>query len=540
VPSSQRHPPDEASKLRAKFLKCLLHKHHTMIAAWVALDTKKQGRLSYYQFLTAIRELGYYGSARQVWEAFDHDRNGFVSLYELDERTARLIEGFAVSVWAACGTVQFAWDKHFDRRGLGRCSPESFAAGCREIGFTGDIDGVYKCLNSEQCACSIGASQFEFLQLWFAPKKKMDKVSAFHPHVDKETADIRAAAAAHAKAAPAKRVAGAREVTAKDKFKRQLINTYGNFVRAWREGLDFDKNGRLDYQEFQRCCADIGYPGPRQPVWDELDVHQEGEVTLAELDEATAHNLESFVSAVMNRYGTWEECWVTHFDHKGLDRVELQDWRNGCLTLGWGGNVDRLFDCLDTERTKYLSYQSCSWIAGEDFPEQAPLFEVAGGMKLSGAFKKVTKSQQRRLDQSAREERLRQRRFETRNRLEMSASMAMSDPGPKAFHGSQSTSALLSATGGTLSSLDASPTRSRFAHSAARYYPSDPFPVPPPPPPPAAPAKAVRARLDRGGHPVAWRLQAQDLPKSYSVPNFGGSLLEEPSFSQMLLEYGDR
>merc|ERR1719326_67857 len=153
----------------------------------------------------------------------------------------------------------------------------------------------------------------------------MDKVSAFHPHVDQETADVRAQAIASAKGSAHGATTAAKEGTVPgdprkakvrpvDRFKRLLLGSYGNYVRAWREGLDFDKNGRLDFEEFRRCCSDIGYPGPRREVWEQLDVNDTGEVTLGEIDEPTAVMLESFYSCVMERYVSWDEAWSTHFD----------------------------------------------------------------------------------------------------------------------------------------------------------------------------------------------------------------------------------
>jgi len=545
VPAHHKSGAAETEKLRETFRKLLLHRYHTLIAAWTALDTKHQGRLSYYQFLSACRDLGYYGESRKLWEALDTDRTGFVSLYEIDAPTARLLESFAIHVWAACGSVQAAWDQHFNRRGLGRCTPESFTAGCKAIGFAGDIDTVYNLLNSTQCTTSIGADNFDLLKMWFASKKAADKVSAFHPHIDQETTDLRAAVAAAAKSTPMKRVAGARELTPKDKFKRLLINSYGNFVRAWREGLDTDKNGRLDYEEFRTCCQDIGYPGPRKEVWDLLDVDGSGMVSLGEVDRATADLLEGFYASIMAKYSSWDEAWSKHFDHKGMDRVELQDFRDACTVLGYGGNIDRLFDNLDTDRVKYLSESSCSWIAGGESVESSPLWENVGDFKITGQFKKITKSQQRRIDHFKREERVRQRAFETRNRreilpdpdrparLERSMTFFKESFSPTSTLRtvSQSPSRLMSSTGDTLSmsgSLsNSSPKSNRFAHSAARYYEKDPFAGPPPPSAPAAPTSPFRARLDNRGYRVPWspsRRTNGGLHESISLPNFASTV----------------
>jgi len=557
---SRKSGTTEADKLRETFRKLLLHRYHTVIAAWTALDTELQGRLSYYQFLAACKRFGYNGESRKLWEALDTDRSGFVSLYEIDAPTARLLESFAVHIWAASGSLQAAWDQHFNRRGLGRCTPASFTAGCKAIGFTGDIDTVYDLLNTTHSTTSIGPDNFDFLKMWFASKKAADKVSAFHPHIDQETVDLRAAVAAAAKAGPMKRVAGARELTPKDKFKRLLINSYGNFVRAWREGLDTDRNGRLDYEEFRTCCADIGYPGPRKEVWDLLDVDGSGMVSLGEIDRSTADLLEGFFACIMAKYSSWHEAWAKHMDHKGLDRVTHHDFREACTVLGYGGNIDKLFECLDTDNVKYLSYSSCSWIAGGESVESSPLWENVGDFKITGQFKKTTKSQQRRVDHFNREERVRQRAFESRNRGEIlpdpdrparlersmtffkeTAAIGVTSafaqtPTSTLRSVSQSPSKMMASTGDTLwssmsgSLSDSSPKNHRFAHSAARYHEKDPFANPPPPSAPAAPTSKFRARMDKHGYRVPWSPAKRDgtLRMSMSLPNFASTIRSDP------------
>eukprot|EP00427_Karlodinium_veneficum_P032339 CAMPEP_0169194404 /NCGR_PEP_ID=MMETSP1016-20121227/6677_1 /TAXON_ID=342587 /ORGANISM="Karlodinium micrum, Strain CCMP2283" /LENGTH=634 /DNA_ID=CAMNT_0009270903 /DNA_START=1 /DNA_END=1902 /DNA_ORIENTATION=- len=507
------------------FRQKLLHKYHSIVAAWCGLDPHLVGRLSRMQFGRACHQLGYEGSVTLLWKALDKDSVGFISLYELDEPIARLLEGFAVSVWAACGSAQIAWDRHFNRRladgsnEVKRCAPEAFGRGCKEIGFSGDVDAVYQALNIENSTVSISEENFMILKMWFARKRQPDKISAFHQHIDEETAKLRAQVAAAAKPDSSKRVAGARELTAKDKFKRLLVRSYGNFVRAWREGLDYDKNGRLDYEEFRKACSDVGYAGPRKELWKELDVDGSGVVSLGELDAPTANLLEGFYSCVMARYESWEEAWHSHFDRKGIDRVELQDFRDGCLTLGYGGNVDRLFELLDIERTKYLSFKACSWIAGGDAIESSPLWENDADFKFTGQFKnakKLTKSQLRTLDAKAREGRLQQRRLADRDRGLMgpaSPSSPLSSVTMKMNSTSRSLPSLQDPCNScntvnsfmSMTSVSSSPGKHRFAHSAAKYYPKETVPPPPPPPPLSPPSSPFRPRLNGRGEKVRWR-----------------------------------
>jgi len=56
-------------------------------------------------------------------------------------------------------------------------------------------------------------------------------------------------------------------------FRKMLIDRYGSFMKAWKQGLDTNHNGRVDEDEVVQCCKVIGYKG---------DVHKLFNYLLAE------------------------------------------------------------------------------------------------------------------------------------------------------------------------------------------------------------------------------------------------------------------
>ena len=44
-----------------------------------------------------------------------------------------------------------------------------------------------------------------------------------------------------------------------EKFRQLLIEKYGNTLRGYRQGLDVDRNNRIDRDEFKDRCAELGY-----------------------------------------------------------------------------------------------------------------------------------------------------------------------------------------------------------------------------------------------------------------------------------------
>lgn len=144
-----------------------------------------------------------------------------------------------------------------------------------------------------------------------------------------------------------------------------------------------------------------------------------------ELDEPTALLLREFVDTARSNFGSWAAFWHCALDVRGDDRVLYPEFRDGCIMLGWRES-DRLFELLDTDRARYLSWSSSSWLAGAELEEggcQAPSRSRA--IAEDGeptVFTKATKAQSRARHQKLREHRHRVKCFEGRARGEIPGS----------------------------------------------------------------------------------------------------------------------
>jgi len=253
---------------------------------------------------------------------------------------------------------------------------------------------VYDLLNIDLGTSGLVVKEFEFLKLWFTPPDSVP-VDARHPKAIKELT-------ARLEEKPPEKRPETPVGQKKREFKSLLLKSYSNYVRAWRFGLDRDHNGKLDYDEFKKACQDVGYPGSRKPLWNELDQNASGWVSLSEIDQNTAEMLQRFLARAMKLHTSWDDAWHTHFDPEGTDRVTLFDFVRGCRTLGYGGNSERLFDLLDVHKYGYLTMEGTKWIAGDDKIENI-FYEDVGGLHLTGEFKKMTRSQAQRMDHLGRE-----------------------------------------------------------------------------------------------------------------------------------------
>lgn len=408
-----RLSPAECIEARASFRDLLILKYHSVIRAWRDIDKNGDGTLSLFEFMRACQKLGVNQAPRQLWEALDVDRSGSISLNEVDQTLAELLGSLAVAIWASYGSVEKAWRQCFNRRSSIRIGPEEFEQACDQIGFNGDSRSAFQELRADKATTGISRQEFGFLELWF---KDDTRQGPLHDHLEKENhlTHLRNTAPKPEK----KRPFGA----AKADFKTLLRKSYGNMIRAWREGLDRDHNGVLDWKELQAACADCGYPGNRKELWGELDVNGSGAVSLAELDEPTSHMIHELVKCAQYLHGSWEEAWHTVIDKTGHDRVPRQRFVEGCRVLTYGGNADRLFELLDMDRCNYLSFANTQWIEGTEVVDNGPEPEVIGGVRITSNYKKATKSQARNLDFKARDNRMQKARFVARDRGEIPGS----------------------------------------------------------------------------------------------------------------------
>jgi len=430
----------ELEQIRSSFRKLLVKRHYSPVCAWCALDPRKRGRLSYIEFCRSCNELGFNGNVRKCWEALDVDRSGFVSLHEVFPREAQLLGELAVCVWGADGSVEQAWKNRFNRKGIGRASFEDFARGCEQIGFQGDPNAAYAALNCDFASTGLCESEFMFLDLWFTPELAKAK-SPFNAKAAAEMTSSRRRVSLALAPKPKK------GPTPKQQFKKLLLASYGNYLRAWRQGLDRDHSGLLDWKEFTTACADVGYAGPRKELWEDLDKSGTGNVTLEQLDEAIAQKIDGLSSCALKKTGSWTDTWRKSFDVRGDDRVPLRPFIEGCRVVGWGGDAESLFNCLDMDSAGYLTLKSTQWIAGEGEDLQ-PKEKVWQSVVTKG-----TSSYGRYRDFKDRDIRLTSHRFASRDRGQIPGCLPSS---PKL---QRTTSDLGSSLGGSMSAqaLDCSP-----------------------------------------------------------------------------------
>merc|ERR1719159_1952142 len=77
------------------FRRLLITRYGTVYRAWrLALDRSGDGKLSFVEFTSACRAVGFSGNIKKLWHELDDDNSGVISLAEIDPPVNKLIEEF--------------------------------------------------------------------------------------------------------------------------------------------------------------------------------------------------------------------------------------------------------------------------------------------------------------------------------------------------------------------------------------------------------------------------------------------------------------
>ena len=116
----------------------LTKKYGSPTSGWRSyLDPDAHGKLSFLEFCTAVRAIGYTGSLKKLWAEFELGPGSFITLAHLDPDADRLLESFFDHLEKKHGNVLTAWTKAFDTHGSGHVEKELFVERCRALGFPG-------------------------------------------------------------------------------------------------------------------------------------------------------------------------------------------------------------------------------------------------------------------------------------------------------------------------------------------------------------------------------------------------------------------
>jgi len=285
--------------------------------------------LTVAEFCKACRNLGIEGEFRSIFESIHDDGSGLITMGEFAPKAYKTLRAFAKLLQDKYGTLDRAWRLGLARNSPGGLSKALFLEGCLRVGFDGDPFKLLSYLNMEEFGTGrITMDDLDFLGL--LREKEKYRV------------------ALNLKDCVVARVSKPRAQTLAD-MKRVMEERYGSVPVAWRRAIDAGGEGRLTLGEFCSACRECGIEGNLRAIFRELDAAGQGTVSLQEFDPAAFGILNEFADCLQTRYKTLDKAWnygLATGCPGGLTRKQIIE---GCLRVGFHGDVDKLVNCLDAD-----------------------------------------------------------------------------------------------------------------------------------------------------------------------------------------------
>lgn len=308
------------------FKQFLKRKHGNLIKAWLsALSPDGAMVLQRNLLFKACSNMGWNGDVRTLYKGFDKDDSGYISIEELDMRSAEILAHFRVFTEQKFGSASATF-RALDKFNQKKLREQEFVSALKSFGFKHSAKVIFHGLDHRGFKALV-EEDLAFLDRW--------KPRAFLT----STANSQAL----------------------EDLKALLLKEKKTYLKAWRHLLDVDSSNRCNYDEFEAACKEINFKGEIAGAWRALDEDGSGYISLFEIDPVSSRSLEDFRKWCDEEFGSVRSAFGV-FDVTGDNEVSYREWRRSLRIYGFSGNASALFHALDVERNGSLSLNEVDFL----------------------------------------------------------------------------------------------------------------------------------------------------------------------------------
>lgn len=345
--------PEHLVDTSEEFEGLLKRKFGSLINAWRnCLDADHNGKITFNEFCTQVRFLGYGGDLKALWGNYDKDKKGVILLQDLDFEAHEHVTSFLTMLSHRYGDLDNAWKSGFNKDPHDSIDEQELKEACDTLSYPHDAHKLFKCLQPMpgrqlitiwdlDPACSRKRAQGKesaivHVSMPKSPTTHVGRRPSFgeftqldaegHAQNIQNTSTTSWRSSGRTGSPNSSNILS---TTTPLKICRQTLKKkYRSTVAAWRNALDPNMTGQVGFGKFMIVLEDCGYHGTVKTLWADLVGDNGKFMTLRDLDATAAKVLDEFRECLLASSGCILKGWHTLLDTEGAERVDEMEFLN--------------------------------------------------------------------------------------------------------------------------------------------------------------------------------------------------------------------